>query len=139
MGVSGSPRISEEKGLFPPFSGFSRCSSGPPEKAEKARKRAKKADFGRFPGRAARRPLHPHCGRLSPQPFGARSGPISRDTAITIAAIPHIARYLLREVSTPPNGAIPPTPWYLVSHRHICAMPHVATYRAIIVRYRQEN
>ena len=27
---------------------------------EKGRKRAKKADFGRFPGRAARRPLNPH-------------------------------------------------------------------------------
>ena len=26
-------------------------------------------------------------------------------------------------------------PWYLVSHRHICAIPHFATYRAIIVRY----
>ena len=60
MGVQGNPRISEEKGLFPPFSGFSRCSSGPPEKGEKGRKRAKKADFGRFPGRAARHPLNPH-------------------------------------------------------------------------------
>ena len=39
--------ISEEKGLFPPFSGYSGCSSGPPEKGEKGRKRAKKADFGR--------------------------------------------------------------------------------------------
>ena len=28
-----------------------------------------------------------------------------------------------------------PPPWYLVSHRHICAIPHFATYRAIIVRY----
>ena len=26
-------------------------------------------------------------------------------------------------------------PGYLVSHRHICAVPHFATYRAIIVRY----
>ena len=26
-------------------------------------------------------------------------------------------------------------PWYLVSHRHVCAIPHFATYRAIIVRY----
>ena len=60
MGVDGNPRISEEKGLFPPFSGFSRCSSHPPEKGEKGRKRAKKADFGRFPGRAARHPLSPH-------------------------------------------------------------------------------
>ena len=43
-----NPRISEEKHLFPPFSGFRRCSSHPPEKGEKGRKRAKKADFGRF-------------------------------------------------------------------------------------------
>ena len=40
--------------------GFSRCSWHPPEKGEKGRKRAKKADFGRFPGRAARHPLNPH-------------------------------------------------------------------------------
>ena len=49
-----------KKRLFPPFSGFSRCSSHPLEKGEKGRKRAKKADFGRFPGRAARHPLSPH-------------------------------------------------------------------------------
>ena len=49
-----------EKGLFPPFSGFSRGSSGLPEMGEKGRKRAKKADFGRFPGREARHPLNPH-------------------------------------------------------------------------------
>ena len=33
---------------------------GPPEKGEKGRKRAKKADFGRFPGQEARHPLNPH-------------------------------------------------------------------------------
>ena len=26
-------------------------------------------------------------------------------------------------------------PWYLISQRHICAIPHFATYRATIVRY----
>ena len=26
-------------------------------------------------------------------------------------------------------------PWYLILHRHICAIPQFATYRAIIVRY----
>ena len=52
----------------------------------------------------------------------------------TIAAIPHIARYFLREVSAPPNWCDTP-PWHLVLHRHICAIPHFATYRAIIVRY----
>ena len=52
----------------------------------------------------------------------------------TIAAIPHIAQYFLREASTPPKWCDTP-PWYLVLHRHICAIPHFATYRAIIVRY----
>ena len=48
MGVYANPRISEVKGLFPAFSGFSKCSSGPPKrakKAEKVRKRPKTADF----------------------------------------------------------------------------------------------
>ena len=52
----------------------------------------------------------------------------------TIAAIPHIARYFFREVSTPPKWCDTP-PWHLVSHRHICAIPHFATCRATIVRY----
>ena len=52
----------------------------------------------------------------------------------TIAAIPRIARYFLRQVSTPPKWCDTPL-WYLVSHRGICAIPHFATYRAIIVRY----
>ena len=59
MGVQANLKKSEEKGLFPPFSGFSRCSSHPPEKGKKG-KRAQKADFGRFPGRAARHTLSPH-------------------------------------------------------------------------------
>ena len=51
-----------------------------------------------------------------------------------IAAIIHIARYFLREVRALPKLCDTPS-WYLVSHRHICAIPHSATYRAIIVRY----
>ena len=50
MGVQGNLRISEEKGLFLRFLDFSGA----------LRKRAKKADFGRFPGRAARHCLSPH-------------------------------------------------------------------------------
>ena len=46
----------------------------------------------------------------------------------------NIARYFFREVSTPPKWCDTPL-WYLVSHRHICAIPRFATYRAIIVRY----
>ena len=38
MGVEGNPRISEEKGLFSPFSGFPNFSSDPPEKGKKAEK-----------------------------------------------------------------------------------------------------
>ena len=48
--------------------------------------------------------------------------------------MPHIARYFLRDASTPPKWCDTP-PWYLVLRRHICAIPHFATYRAIIVRY----
>ena len=53
-------RTSEEKCLFPPFSGFPTTSWHPPEKGEKGSKRAKKADFGRCPGREGRHPLSPH-------------------------------------------------------------------------------
>ena len=52
----------------------------------------------------------------------------------TIAAIPHIVRYFFREVNSSPKWCDTP-PCYLVSHRHICAIPPFATYRAIIVRY----
>ena len=47
-------------------------------------------------------------------------------------AIPHIARYRFREVGTwhsPTMVRYPPL-CYLVSHRHICAISHFATYRA---------
>ena len=47
--------------------------------------------------------------------------PISRDTFTGRLVLPQI-------------GAIHPLPWYLVSHRYICAMPHFATYGVIIVR-----
>ena len=50
----------------------------------------------------------------------------------TIAAVPHIARSFFREVSSIPKWRDTP-PWYLVSHRHICAIPHFATCRATIV------
>ena len=49
----------------------------------------------------------------------------------TIAAIPHIARDFSREVSTLPKWCDTP-PWFSVSHRHISAIPHFATYRAMI-------
>ena len=41
---------------------------------------------------------------------------------------------VFREVGTPPKWCDTP-PWYLVSHRRICAIARFATYRAIIVRY----
>ena len=57
------------------------------------------------------------------------SGPISHDTAILSLQYP-----ISRMRALPQNGAIP-TLWFLVSHRHICAIPHFATYRVIAVRY----
>ena len=49
----------------------------------------------------------------------------------TIAAIPHIARSFFRTVSSSPKWC----DTALVSHRHICAIPHFATDRPISVRY----
>ena len=78
---------------------------------------------------------------FSNPPEPVLSGPISRDTAIlrycdTIAAIPHIARYFLREVSASPKRCDTPrlvlsftqthpcdTPFCNVS-RDNCAIPH---------------
>ena len=62
------------------------------------------------------------------------SGPISRDIAILSLQYPISRDTSFGEVSTPPKWCDTP-PWYLVSHKHICAIPHFATYRAIIVRY----
>ena len=47
--------------------------------------------------------------------------------------VPHIARYFLRKVRIPPKCCETP-PWHLVSHRYICAILHVATYRVTIAR-----
>ena len=64
-----NPRISEEKGLFPPFSGFSRCCSGLRKRAKKAEKRPKKPRFWPISGTGGQTPLkvglnpyllHPH-------------------------------------------------------------------------------
>ena len=62
------------------------------------------------------------------------SGPISRDIAILSRRYPISRDSFSGRLALPQNGAITP-PWYLVSHRHICAIPRFATYRAIIVRY----
>ena len=61
MGVQANQRMSEEKGLFPPFSGFPRRSSGTLEKGEKGRNGQIKADFSRFPGREGRHPETTGC------------------------------------------------------------------------------
>ena len=49
-------------------------------------------------------------------------------------AIPHIAKHLFREVRTPPKWYHTPV-LYSVSHRHICAITHLAAYCAIIAGY----
>ena len=74
------------------------------------------------------------AGTSLPGPTGSLSGPISRDIAILSLRYPISRDTFLGEFSTPPKWCDTP-PWYLVSHRHICAIPHFATYRAIIVRY----
>ena len=56
MGVQANLKYLRKNALFNPFSGFSGCSSHLPENGKKA----KKADFSRFPGRAARHPLSSH-------------------------------------------------------------------------------
>ena len=62
------------------------------------------------------------------------SGPISHDIAILSLRYPISRDPFLREASTPPKWCDTP-PWYLILHRHICAIPHLATYRAITVRH----
>ena len=64
--------------------------------------------------------------------FHQLSGPISRDIAILSLRYP-ISHDTFREVSTPPKWCDIPTWCY--SHRHMCAIPHFATYRTIIVWY----
>ena len=62
------------------------------------------------------------------------SGPISHDIAIVSLRSPPIARYFLSHPSNPPTGCDTPL-WCLVLHRHISAIPQLATYRAMLVRY----
>ena len=63
------------------------------------------------------------------------SGPISCDIAILSLRYPILRdTFLGREISTPQKWC-DTHPWHLVSRRHICAIPHFATYRAIIVRH----
>ena len=52
----------------------------------------------------------------------------------SLQSIPHIARCFFMEVGTPTKWCGTP-PWYLVSHRQICAIPHFAAHRTTIVRY----
>ena len=52
-----------------------------------------------------------------------------------IAAIPPIDRYFLSHPSNPPTGCDTPLWCLFFLHRHISAIPHFATYRAILVRY----
>ena len=49
-----------KKAFFLRFLDFPGAVRALRKKGEKGRKRAKKTDFGRFPGRAARHPLSPH-------------------------------------------------------------------------------
>ena len=61
------------------------------------------------------------------------SGPISRDTAILSLRYPISRNTSQGRSALSQNGAIPPLA--LSFTRHVCAIPHFATYRAIIARY----
>ena len=61
------------------------------------------------------------------------SGPISRDIAIVSLRYPLSRDTFSAMAASPQQGAMPP--WCLLLHRHISAIPHFATYRAILVRY----
>ena len=52
----------------------------------------------------------------------------------SLVAYPMLRDSFLREVSTLLEWCDTPS-WHLASQRHICAIPHFATYRAILVRY----
>ena len=65
------------------------------------------------------------------------SGPHIARYCDAIAAIPHMISRDTFEVSTPPKSRYPLL--YLISHRHIYAIPHFAACRAIIVRYPTKN
>ena len=70
----------------------------------------------------------PHLNQWNPYYLGNwLRGPISYDIAMLSLRYP----YFKGRLALPQNGAIPPS-WRIVSHRHICAIPHLATYR---VRY----
>ena len=62
--------------------------------------------------------------------------PHRHDYKRVASRINSVMGYLLREASNSPD-MVRYTPWYSVSHTHthICAIPHLVTYCAIIVRY----
>ena len=60
IGVSAKQTKTEEKGLFPPFCGCSRCCLCTAENGDKGTKRARKANFGQFPEMEGRHTLRPH-------------------------------------------------------------------------------
>ena len=62
------------------------------------------------------------------------SGPILRDLSILSLRYP-ISRDTFQGRSALPRISAILPPWHFVSRRHICAIPHFATYRAISVRY----
>ena len=93
------------------------------------------AEFPAIPSSAIKIASEQRCAILV---HSVRSTPISRDTAILSLRYPISRDTFLREVSSPPKWCDTP-PWHLVSHKHICAIPHFATYRAIMVRFAPQN
>ena len=64
------------------------------------------------------------------------SGPISCDIAmLSLRYAPYRAILCKGSYHSPKRVRYHHPPWYLVLHRHICAIPHFATNRVITVRY----
>ena len=85
---------------------------------------------------AKRRALQGSFGKDIPRTSGGHclSGPISREIAIVSLRYPLSRDTFSAIPAIPQQGAIPP-PWCLLLHRHMSAIPHFTTYRAMPVRY----
>ena len=83
--------------------------------------------------------LQTPCGRLS-----SHSGPLLPTLVFLVAPYRPILGYYrcdtpYRTIPFQGGSCFPEMvrhpPWYLASHRHICAIPHLPTYHSIIVWY----
>ena len=79
--------------------------------------------------------LEVYCGGSLSSRLRSLCGPISLDILIPSLRYPHMLRNtLLGRLALPPKKWCDAAPLVLSLHRHNCAIPHLATYRATIVR-----